>query len=193
MDIAMIAIVTVTLLSAILGLILGYAAIRFRVEGNPLADQVEKVLPQSQCGQCGFAGCKGYAKALTEDNAEINLCPPGGQTVVVALADLLGRDLPNRKMVEKSPAIAIIEEPICIGCTLCRQACPVDAIVGAAKQIHTVLREECTGCELCLAPCPVACITMVPVAQELRTWKWPHPVIPLHIDPQRSLSTVSTV
>ena len=161
MSAALTAILTVAILSVILGLILGYAAIRFRVEGNPLAEQVVKVLPQSQCGQCGFAGCKGYATALTEQNAELNLCPPGGQVVMVALADLLGRELPRTKMIEKPSGVAVVQESLCIGCTLCRQACPVDAILGAAKQMHTVIREACTGCELCLAPCPTECISIV--------------------------------
>lgn len=159
---AVIAVIVVTTLSAVVGIILGYAAIRFRVKGNPLAEKIEQILPGIQCGQCGFPGCKGYAIALTQGNIEINRCPPGGQSVLVALADLLGRDPPRQKMVEKLAMVAVIDESHCIGCTLCAQACPVDAIVGAAKHLHTVICDECTGCELCIDPCPVECISTIP-------------------------------
>ncbi len=172
-------VVAVTTLSSLLGAALGYAAIRFRVEGNPLAEQVVQALPQTQCGQCGFAGCKDYAEALARGDAEVDLCPPGGQAVVIALADLLGRDPPQKGAVEKPKTIAVIDEQTCIGCTLCQQACPVDAILGAAKHMHTVIRDECTGCELCMAPCPVECIAMVPIKQDISTWKWPYPYFSL--------------
>ncbi|CAK0739247.1 SoxR (2Fe-2S) reducing system protein RsxB [Gammaproteobacteria bacterium] len=173
------AIVSVGVLSSFLGGVLGYAAIRFRVQGNPLAEKVEQILPQSQCGQCGFAGCKGYAIALTQDHTEIDRCAPGGQAVIMILSDLLGREPPRTVMAEKPPTVAVINESMCIGCTLCRQACPVDAIVGAAKQMHTIIRDECTGCELCIAPCPVDCINMAPLPQDILTWKWPYPESPM--------------
>jgi len=171
------AVAAVALLAAAFGLLLGYANIRFHVEGDPIADQVEAILPQTQCGQCGYPGCRPYAEAVAADEAPINKCAPGGEATVVALADLLGRDpLPlDEAAEEKPPAYALIDEQECIGCTLCIQACPVDAIMGAAKQMHQVIRSECTGCELCLQPCPVECIHMVPVAADIRTWKWPFP------------------
>jgi len=163
-------------LAAAFGLILGYSAIRFRVKGDPVADQVDAVLPQTQCGQCGFAGCRPYADAVAKGETEINKCVPGGEAVVLVLADLLGKDpIPVAAGEEKPKALAVIDEQECIGCTLCLQACPVDAILGAAKQMHTVIADECTGCELCVPPCPVECIHMIPISEDLGTWKWPYP------------------
>ena len=165
-------------LSLVFGLSLGYAAVRFKVEGDPIVDQIDALLPQTQCGQCGFPGCKPYATAIAKGEADINQCPPGGEATIRALADLLDREpkpLNPENGAIKPKTVAIIDEQRCIGCTLCIQACPVDAIVGAAKQMHTVVAQECTGCELCVAPCPVDCIEMIPVKQNIRTWKWPFP------------------
>jgi electron transport complex protein RnfB len=172
------AIVTIAGLATLFGLILGYSAIRFRVEGDPIADQIDALLPQTQCGQCSYAGCRPYAEAIAAGEAEINRCPPGGEATMIALAELLGRDpvpLADAEAAEKPKSVAYIVEEECIGCTLCIQACPVDAILGAAKQMHTVIAEECTGCELCLPPCPVECIHMHPLEETLQTWKWPYP------------------
>jgi len=172
------AIFTIAALSASFGLLLGYAAIRFKVEGDPLVDQIDAILPQTQCGQCGFAGCRPYAEAIAAGEVEINLCPPGGETGMLALADLLGKEpvpLENESKASGVKSIAHIREEECIGCTLCIQACPVDAIIGAAKQMHTVIADQCTGCELCVPPCPVECIDMVPVKTTLSNWKWPFP------------------
>jgi electron transport complex protein RnfB len=171
------AILAVTLLAAAFGLLLGYAARRFRVETDPLVEKVDAILPQTQCGQCGFAGCRPYAEAIARGEAEINRCPPGGEAVVKQLADLLGRDPKPLAGGEKPKQVAVVDESRCIGCTLCIQACPVDAILGAAKQMHTVIAKECTGCELCVAPCPVECIAMVPVPATPQSWKWPYPVV----------------
>ena len=172
----MIAILAIAILAAVFGLLLGYAAIRFRVEGNPIAEQIDALLPQTQCGQCGYPGCKPYAEAIAKGEAPINKCVPGGTTTVIALAGLLGREPePLEGGVEKPKAIAVIDERECIGCTLCIQACPVDAIMGAAKQLHAVIASECTGCELCLKPCPVECIHMVPIPTDTTNWKWPFP------------------
>ena len=157
------------------GLVLGYAAQRFRVEGDPIARQIDALLPQTQCGQCSYPGCRPYAEAIATGEADINRCPPGGEATVLALADLLGRDPKPLEAEEKPKAVAVIDEQTCIGCTLCIQACPVDAILGAAKQMHTVIAAECTGCELCLPPCPVDCIRMEPLQPGIRDWRWQAP------------------
>jgi len=164
-------------LAAFFGLILGLASVLFKVETSPVIEQVDAILPQTQCGQCGYPGCRPYAEAIANEEAPINLCPPGGKATVQALADLLDLDvIPLEEANETAaPMVAVIDEEICIGCTLCIQACPVDAILGAAKQMHTVIEAECTGCELCIEPCPVDCINMVPVKETVKNWKWSLP------------------
>lgn len=172
------AIIAITLLAGLIGTLLGYAAIRFKVEGDPIVDKIDAILPQTQCGQCSYPGCRPYAEAIASGEAEINQCPPGGENGMLALAELLGREpvaLDPEDSIEKPKSVAYIDEKRCIGCTLCIQACPVDAILGAAKQMHTIIGQECTGCELCLEPCPVDCITMEPVRETIITWKWPNP------------------
>lgn len=128
-----------------------------------LIDQIDALLPQTQCTKCGFSGCKPYAQAIIEGNADINQCPPGGAAGITKLAKLLGQEekLLNPKFgIEQPRKIAFIIEQDCIGCTKCLPPCPVDAILGSNKQMHTVIAAECTGCELCIAPCPVDCIIM---------------------------------
>jgi Na+-translocating ferredoxin:NAD+ oxidoreductase subunit B len=172
------ALVAITGLAAVFGLLLGFSAVRFRVDGDPIADRVEALLPQTQCGQCTFPGCRPYAEAIVRGEADINQCPPGGEATIRALADLLDREpkpLNPDNGAEKPRVLALIDEPRCIGCTLCIQACPVDAIVGAPKQMHTVIAAECTGCELCLPPCPVDCIDLVSAEDDLAAWRWPQP------------------
>jgi electron transport complex protein RnfB len=135
-----------------------------------LIERIDAILPQTQCRQCGFPGCRPYAAAIAEGAANINQCPPGDEAGIQKLADLLGvRPIPLNTLhgVPKPKAVALIDELVCIGCTLCVEACPVDAIVGAAKQMHTVIAAECTGCELCLAPCPVDCISMIPAGKQI--------------------------
>jgi electron transport complex protein RnfB len=137
------------------------------------ADRIEDALPQTQCTKCGYAGCRPYAEAIAAGTADINQCPPGGAQGIVRLATLLGRPviaLNETHGVERPRPVAVIDEAVCIGCTLCIQACPVDAIVGAAKQMHTVVAELCTGCDLCVAPCPVDCIAMVDVTPGRTGW-----------------------
>ena len=174
----LVAILALGALAGASGLLLGFAAIRFKVEGDPIVEKIDAVLPQTQCGQCGYAGCRPYAEAIAAGEAEINLCPPGGANGVAALADLLGRDpqaLNADQTLDQPKKIAVVDERHCIGCTLCIQACPVDAILGAAKHMHTVISRECTGCELCVAPCPVDCIHMIPITETIATWKWAYP------------------
>lgn len=146
------------------GLLLQTLARHFRVEGSPLVAQIDACLPQTQCGQCGHPGCRPYAEAIAAGES-INKCPPGGSETIAALADLLGVDplpLDESHGTTTLPMVAVIDEEVCIGCTKCILACPVDAILGASKRMHTVIADECTGCDLCLAPCPVDCIHLVP-------------------------------
>jgi len=168
-------------LAAAFGALLGFAAEKFKTEGNPIADEINNILPQTQCGQCGYPGCRPYAEAIANGEA-INKCPPGGESGVQALADLLDLEpLPldeEHGEAKKVTTVAFIREDECIGCTKCIQACPVDAILGAAKQMHTVIISECTGCDLCVEPCPVDCIDMIAQEESLKTWHWqlPDPV-----------------
>jgi len=137
-----------------------------------LADRVDAVLPQTQCTKCGYEGCRPYADAIAAGEAEINQCPPGGAAGIEALAQLLQRaplPLNPENGVERPLTVAVIDESRCIGCTLCIPACPVDAILGSAKRMHSVIASHCTGCDLCLPPCPMDCISMVPVTPA-RAW-----------------------
>jgi electron transport complex protein RnfB len=137
-----------------------------------LADRIDALLPQTQCTKCGYAGCRPYAEAIAAGAAQINQCPPGGAAGIARLARLLRRPLlplNPANGIEKWLHVAVIDEALCIGCTLCIQACPVDAIVGSAKMMHTVLAAACTGCDLCLPPCPMDCIALVPV-EPPRAW-----------------------
>lgn len=133
---------------------------------TPLAAQLDRLLPQTQCTRCGYAGCRPYAEAVAAGAADINRCPPGGTETILALAALTGRaitPLNHVNGVEAAPTVAFIDEERCIGCTKCLPPCPVDAIAGAPRLMHTVIAELCTGCELCIAPCPVDCISMIPL------------------------------
>jgi electron transport complex protein RnfB len=143
------ALLVMALGAVILGAALGYAAVRFRVEGDPLVEKIDGILPQTQCGQCGFPGCRPYAEAIARGEADINQCPPGGEEGIKKLADLLGREakpLSGEHGIEKAKSVAVIVENLCIGCTLCIQACPVD------------------------------CIVMEPIAESVESWKWQYPV-----------------
>ena len=176
-------------LAIIFGLVLGFAAIRFKVEGDPIVDKIDAILPQTQCGQCTYPGCRPYAEAIAKGEAEINQCPPGGEAVINELADLLGVDpqpLNEEHGEHSGKTVVYIDEEICIGCTLCIQACPVDAIVGAAKLMHTIIENECTGCDLCIPVCPVDCIYIKPITETINTWKWPLPEVNIKIKQEQS-------
>jgi electron transport complex protein RnfB len=175
----LIAVIAIAVLAAIFGLILGFASIRFKVEADPIVEQINAILPQTQCGQCGYPGCRPYAEAIANGD-DINKCPPGGQATIEKLADLMGvevQDSAHEK--ENIKTVAFIHEDMCIGCTKCIQACPVDAIVGGTKSMHTVIKDECTGCDLCVAPCPTDCIEMIPVKDTPESWKWDLNQIPV--------------
>jgi electron transport complex protein RnfB len=155
------AVITIALLALVAGLVLSYAWRSLPADSDELVEKVNDLLPQTQCAQCGYPGCRPYAEAVIRGEAEINLCPPGGDDTVRRLAALLGTEaLPLVDEPAPGRAVAIIEESLCIGCMHCRNACPVDAIVGAHQLMHTIIEDECTGCELCVAPCPVDCISM---------------------------------
>ncbi len=171
------ALFALVILGIIFGAVLGFASVEFKVEGDPIVDQINAILPQTQCGQCGYPGCKPYAEAIANGDA-INKCPPGGEAGIHALANLLDVEpipLDDEHGTEDIKKVAYIREAECIGCTKCIQACPIDAILGAAKQMHTVIISECTGCDLCVEPCPVDCIDMIPAQQGVSAWHWQLP------------------
>lgn len=173
----------IALLALIFGAILGFSSIKLKVEADPIVEKIDSLLPQSQCGQCGYPGCKPYAEAIAQGDV-ITKCVPGGQPLVVKLADLLGVDVPQTAFNDQPPVakVALIDEEMCIGCTKCIQACPVDAIIGTNKAMHTIIPDLCTGCELCVAPCPTNCISMVAVHANIDHWNWkfdPNLIIPV--------------
>ncbi len=177
-----IAIIALTLLALVFGLILGYASRKFAVTEDPIVERIEEILPQSQCAQCGYPGCRPYAEAVGNQGAKINLCAPGGEAVMLKIATLLNvepQPLDGDNQAEPVRMLAIIDEANCIGCTKCIQACPVDAIIGSTRAVHTVISDLCTGCNLCVDPCPTRCIDLLPVATTTETWKWDLNSIPV--------------
>ncbi len=191
------AIVVLGVIAALFGGLLGFASIRFKVEEDPIVDQLDALLPQTQCGQCGYPGCKPYAQAVADGEA-INKCAPGGEDTIKKIAALLGVDFEpldedheQDSALGNVPKVAFIIEEDCIGCTKCIQACPVDAILGTTKQMHTIIIDECTGCELCVAPCPLDCIEMHALPQTIQNWQWD--LNSIHRTSLNALSTTNTV
>ena len=169
------AIAILFLLGLSLGGVLGLAAHYLKVESDPLTDQVVALLPGSQCGQCGYPGCGPAAEAIAAGTAKLTICVPGGRAVVDELASLLGKSVDMAGVAEKPPAIAHINENLCVGCTKCFKRCPSDAIMGANNMIHSIFADACIGCEKCFEVCPTECIEMRPIAATLQTWFWPNP------------------
>lgn len=165
------------LLALIAALLLARVSHNREANTTPLVERVNALLPQTQCGQCGHPGCRPYAEGIAAGEA-INKCPPGGAGTIAALAQLLRKQpkpLDPAHGIEAIRKVAYIREPECIGCTKCIQACPVDAILGSAKHMHTVIVSECTGCDLCVDPCPVDCIDMIPALTPQQRWHWQRP------------------
>lgn len=169
------AVISFCLLGGVLGSLLGWAAQALKVEGNPVVDEIDELLPGGQCGQCGEAGCRQAAEAMAEGRLPADCCPPGGKSLAVAIASILGVTLTDSG--DDVPVYAMIDESQCNGCTRCFKACPFDAIVGASRQVHTVISSVCTGCRLCEKACNQGCLTIEPMSAEIKTWVWPKPKI----------------
>lgn len=166
----------ITLLGLLLGIGLGVASHKLRVEGDPLVEELKAMLPGAQCGQCGYVGCGPAAEALAKGEVAVTLCPPGGRALAMQLAEKLGVKVDLSSVKEQRPQLAAIAEEACIGCTKCFKVCPTDAIIGAPKQIHSVLTQACTGCGACVDVCPTDALAMQGVLVSLRTWSWPKPI-----------------
>ena len=168
-------IASLTVLGLTLGFLLGYAARHLKVEGDPVAEEINSILPGSNCGQCGFPGCAAASEAVASGSAPVTLCPPGGKSLAEKIADIMGVEVDLSGMEDSEPMVAWVDETNCIGCTKCFKVCPTDAIVGGPKQIHAVIEEACTGCKACIDACPTACMHMLPVKVTLSTWRWSKP------------------
>jgi H+/Na+-translocating ferredoxin:NAD+ oxidoreductase subunit B len=169
------AIATMFFMGVGLGTLLGVAARRFQVESNPIIDELEEMMPGTNCGQCGFPGCRPAIEAVVEGNAPVTLCPPGGAQLAVELAERLRIEADLSEVSAQNPLVAFIFEDQCVGCTKCFKRCPTDAIVGASRQIHTVINDACIGCKACLDACPTEAIIVRALPVNLQTWYWPKP------------------
>lgn len=178
------AIIVLMILGLTLGFLLGLAAKKFKVESDPLVDELADMLPGTNCGQCGLAGCPAAAEALAVGEIEVTFCPPGGKSLAEALAEKLNVDIDLSGMDDDGPKLARVDEEYCIGCFKCSKVCPTDAIVGAPKQIHVVMWEACTGCGKCVDVCPTECMQMFGLEPTLREWRWPKP--PLEAEPAKA-------
>ena len=166
---------TLTILGFSLGLFLALAAHFLKVEADPIVEDITAMLPGSNCGQCGFAGCGQAAEAVANGTTSLDMCPPGGKTLIKSLASRMGIDWDPSNANTSAPMVAYIEEATCIGCTRCFKACPTDAVVGAPKQMHSVINSACNGCTLCVDVCPTECLQMVEVGATLENWRWYKP------------------
>ena len=169
------AIISLSVLGTALGLGLGIAARRFAIDVDPLIGDIEALLPGTNCGQCGQPGCAAAAAAIADRSAPVTCCPGGGKALAAALAAKLGIALDLTAVADDGPHVAFVAEEICIGCAKCLKVCPTDAIVGAQRQIHNVIREACTGCGSCVDRCPTEAMQMRPAPITLQHWIWPKP------------------
>jgi electron transport complex protein RnfB len=169
------AVLSLTTLGIGLGVVLSLASRYLQVETSEIVAELEAMMPGSQCGQCGYPGCSGAANALARGEAPVTLCPPGGRVLAESLAAKLGVEADLSGMAEAVPMVATLSDHICIGCIKCYKVCPTDAVVGAVKQIHAVLREACTGCGKCVEVCPTESMHLVPVPLTLQSWRWAKP------------------
>jgi Na+-translocating ferredoxin:NAD+ oxidoreductase subunit B len=169
-------IISVMVLGLIFGLILGYAAKVFAVQGDALVAEIIEMMPGTNCGQCSFPGCSGAASAIVKGEAAVDCCPGGGRMLAEAIAARLGVSL-EAASEDSGPKIAVVSESICIGCAKCFKACPTDAVIGASKQIHAVLKDACTGCGSCTNECPTGAISLEPIPVTLRDWNWEKPAL----------------
>lgn len=166
---------SLTVLGVGLGVVLGVAARYLKVESNPLSAEIASMLPGTQCGQCGYAGCAQAAEAIVSGEAPVTVCPGGGRALAQALAAKLGVEIDLAIVAEAIPMRALVREDICIGCTRCFKICPTQAVVGAVKQIHSVLQDACSGCGKCVETCPTESAHLVLLPASLQSWYWAKP------------------
>lgn len=169
------AIATMFLMGLCFGTLLDLAAKRFHVESSPILDELEKIMPGTNCGQCGYPGCRAAVEAVAAGEAPVTLCPPGGGELALQLAERLQIEPNLGDVAARNPLVAFIFEDQCVGCTKCFKRCPTDAIVGASRQIHTVVNDACVGCKACVDVCPTDAIIVRPLPDSLQTWHWPKP------------------